>query len=674
MDVSAAALMASSSHSLPCLYRSRLMMLVLGALAVSTAAAQQSSPASGEEPGVFELGTVEVRARAPVQPDVLKLGGSLLTAARVDTVSDAVRHLPGVSLTVNGRNETMLNVRGFDSRQVPVYVDGIPLYVPYDGYADFDRFTAFDLAQVSVAKAGASLLYGPNTLGGAVNLVTRRPTQSFEGDVRLGLATGGGRKAALNLGGKQDLWYYQVGASLLESDHFRLPKGFKDFKRQPTDTGKYRSNADRKDRRLSFKLGLMPNASDEYAVGYVRQRGEKGNPVYTGTSTARNATRYWRWPYWDKDSVYVLTSTRLDAGNVLKTRLYHDTYKNGLDMYRNASYAAHDPTSSYKDMSLGLSATWENHAFAAHALRLAAHYKVDRHDDEGRRYRDVTTSLVAADDIALNDRQRLTLELSHDQRDAKEVYQWPTGKTDATNGLIRFGQILGASGDEAYVLVAQRTRFPTIKDRYSARLGRALPNPDLKPELAHHLELGVQGALWQGAQGQAAIFYSRVRDQIQTMTVNSSSCGGTTCNQEQNVGRTRNQGLELSLVQQLERQWALNLGYTLLHRTNLSDRSIQLTDTPRHRLLAGVQWQPQERWTLRADVEAEQGRKVQFSGSRQALALGGYGVVGLAARYQATRALDVDVGVSNLGDKWYQFSDGYPMPGRSYYLNVGYRF
>ena len=103
----------------------------------------------------------------------------------------------------------------------------------------------------------------------------------------------------------------------------------------------------------------MPNASDEYAVGYVRQRGEKGNPVYTGTSTARNATRYWRWPYWDKDSVYVLTSTRLDAGNVLKTRLYHDTYKNGLDMYRNASYAVHDPTSSYKDMSLGLSVTWE---------------------------------------------------------------------------------------------------------------------------------------------------------------------------------------------------------------------------------------------------------------------------------------------------------------------------
>lgn len=45
-----------------------------------------------------------------------------------------------------------------------------------------------------------------------------------------------------------------------------------------------------------------------------------------------------------------------------------------------------------------------------------------------------------------------------------------------------------------------------------------------------------------------------------------------------------------------------------------------------------------------------------------------------AARYQTTRALDVDRGVSNLGNKGYQLLDGYPTLGRSYYLNVGYRF
>ncbi len=38
----------------------------------------------------------------------------------------------------------MINVRGYDVRQVPLYIDGIPVYVPYDGYVDFSRFTTAD--------------------------------------------------------------------------------------------------------------------------------------------------------------------------------------------------------------------------------------------------------------------------------------------------------------------------------------------------------------------------------------------------------------------------------------------------------------------------------------------------------------------------------------------------
>ncbi|MFB9078667.1 TonB-dependent receptor plug domain-containing protein [Flavobacterium procerum] len=48
-------------------------------------------------------------------------------------VSRALNMLPGVSLTASGpRNESMVSVRGFDLRQVPVYMDGIPVYVPYE--------------------------------------------------------------------------------------------------------------------------------------------------------------------------------------------------------------------------------------------------------------------------------------------------------------------------------------------------------------------------------------------------------------------------------------------------------------------------------------------------------------------------------------------------------------
>ncbi|MFC4621392.1 TonB-dependent receptor plug domain-containing protein [Comamonas nitrativorans] len=623
--------------------------------------------------GVFELGTVTVTGtRTQAQPaDEAVLGQEEIARRNADTVADAVRLLPGVSLSrVGARNEEMVYVRGFDSRQVPVYVDGIPLYVPYDGYVDFGRFTTFDLAEIRVAKADASLLYGPNTLGGAINLVTRKPVKRFEGDALLGLGAGQMRKAAVNLGGNQGSWYYQIGASYLDADSFPLPKGFTDYKKAPTDTGSDRENASRTDKRLSFKLGLTPNATDEYALGYVRQEGRKGNPVYTGASTSTKP-RYWRWPYWDKDSIYFLSSTRIGTNNVLKTRLYHDSYKNGLDMYTNAGYTAHDPTSAYKDTSKGGAIEWANYSLDRHELRFAAHYKVDEHDDAGKYYRDVTTSLVAEDRIVLTDRWHLTVGISREKRDARDVAVWPRGSTNATNGLLRLGYALTPQ-NEVYAVLSHKTRFPTIKDRYSARMGRALPNPDLQPETANHLELGVTGQPWVGAKGQAALFHSRVNDQIQTVVVPSTACGGTVCDQAQNVGRTRNLGLELSLAQQLSTQWNASASYTYLNRTNLSNRSVTLVETPRHRLFAAVQWQANAQWAVDATLEAERGRHVNFDGAYRQL--GGFATTGVKATYTPVRDVSLELGVNNLADKWYELADGYPMPGRYWYVNARYRF
>lgn len=653
--------------------------------AVAAAAAEQvAAPASN----VFTLGTVEVIGTHDGElgaSDTSTLTSAQMNALNANTLAEAGRHIPGVNLTSNSRNELMLNVRGFDSRQVPVYVDGIPLYVPYDGYVDFARFTTFNLSQVRVAKAGASLLYGPNTLGGAVNLVTRQPVKPFEGDVQIGFASGAEKKAAINLGGKQENWYYQLGASYLSANSFPLPKGFHDYKKKPTDTGNYRENASRTDKHLSFKVGLTPNTTDEYALAYVWQKGEKGNPVYTGQSTQRNATRFWDWPYWDKSSLYFLSTTRIGEHNLLKTKLFHDTYKNGLDMYTDGRYTSHAPTSAYKDESNGASLEWSNFALPGHDIVLALHYKEDKHHDIGtqtdpdKRYRDVTTSVVLQDSISLADRWLLTASVSHDRRSAKTVYQYPTGSTNATNGLLKLSYALNTSSEnpaEVYGLVSHKTRFPTIKDRYSARMGRALPNPDLKPEAANHFEVGFNGSPWNGGQGQAAVFYSRIRDLIQTQTVPSLACQGTLCDQAQNIGRAKSMGFELSLTQKIATDWQAGLGYTYLKRTNLSDRSDKLKDTPKQRLISHLQWQAISQWSLRAEVEAETGRYGAVGvGTKSATQeLGGFGIVNLRTRYQPTTNTTVDLGVTNLGDKWYQFSDGYPMAGRGYYINLGYRF
>ena len=239
-----------------------------------------------------------VWAQEPVSPtfalgEVLVVGaedaGGDGTAARVTgeqadragrrSVAEAAALAPGVVYTrIGGRNEAAAYVRGFDTRQVPLFIDGIPVYVPYDGNVDMGRFDAFGLAELSIAKGYSPAIYGPNTLGGAINVVSLRPTQPEEVVARAGAFSGGGFESALRAGLLRPAGYAQAGVSYRERDHYRVSD---DFAPTATEDGGRRENSDSRDLQVSAKVAWTPGAKgDEFAVGFVRQDSEKGVPVY----------------------------------------------------------------------------------------------------------------------------------------------------------------------------------------------------------------------------------------------------------------------------------------------------------------------------------------------------------------------------------------------------------
>ncbi len=652
--------------------RRRWLAVPLGCLLLGAGVSAQAQEA-------FQLGTVLVQgSQRPAAQDT----EDVTTMQQIEqfdasTVGTAAALVPGVSMTRNSRNEDMIYLRGFDQRQVPLFVDGVPLYVPYDGYPDLGRFWTTDLAEVRVAKGAASLLYGPNALGGAINLVTRKPVRAFEGDVRVGMASGGDRRGAVNVGGRQQMWYWQLGASYIEADTFPLSR---DFQGNAVQQPGNRDNAYRTDKKLSLKVALTPNAVDEYAIGYMAQRGDKGNPPYAGVAPG-SPNRFWRWPYWNVDSLYFVGNTRLGDKHILKYRLHDDRYKNSILAYTNGSYATEllntSFPSQYDDSTSGASVELASYALPNQELRIAYHYKVDRHEESNpltadKSFKDVTTSLAVEDSIDLASDWRLRLGLSHDNRDARHADAYATGRTSANNWLAELSHTV-APGSQVYASLARKSRFPTIKDRYSFRLGTAIPNPDLRPETSLNVELGLRGAPWTGANGHAALFYARIRDLMQNQVVPSTLCGTTVCNQLQNIGDARHAGLELSLDQTLGRAWRTGLRYTYLVRTNLSNGAIPLIDTPRNRLFAYVDWAASEAVSLQATIEAENGRRVTY-GSAGYTRLAGYGVIGLKATWRVDKAVRIDVGASNLTDRNYALADGYPMPGRILYANAKYSF
>ena len=549
----------------------------------------------------FELGTVEVVGQmTSSSSNETRVTRETLENLNRDTVGAAIALVPGMSVSHNSRNEDIVSLRGFDVRQVPLFIDGVPTYVPYDGYVNFGRFTTFDLAEIRVAKGAASLLYGPNTLGGAINLVTRKPAKPFEGDVRVGFASGSEKKAAANLGSNQGAWYFQAGASYLEADSFPLSK---DFTATTAEDGGNRNNAYRIDKKVSLKLGITPNASDEFAIGYVKQEGEKGNPPYAGT--VAGGIRYWRWPLWNVESVYAVGNVALGKDHLVKLRAYDDTYRNGILAYTNGSYATELNNTSfpsrYNDGSRGLSAEVASYLIANNELRLAWHYKEDRHNEwnpniADKNFKDVTTSIALEDAISIGSSWRLRLGASRDERDTKEAETYAKSDTAKNNWLMELGYSV-AAGVDVYGSAARKSRFPTIKDRYSFRLGSAIDNPALLPETSNNVELGVKAKPWQGGFAQLAVFRSRIEDAIQSVVVNapdqcaSGPTPNVTCNQMQNVGTARHQGVELSLTQQGE-AWSGGINYTYLDRDNLSNAAIPLTDTPRHKVFLFVGWKP----------------------------------------------------------------------------------
>ena len=92
----------------------------------------------------FQLGEVTISGTS-TQDSSQSLSYQRIEQFNRPDLARALNLLPGVSLAnVGPRNESVVYVRGFDLRQVPVFIDGVPVYVPDNGYVDMGRCTTFD--------------------------------------------------------------------------------------------------------------------------------------------------------------------------------------------------------------------------------------------------------------------------------------------------------------------------------------------------------------------------------------------------------------------------------------------------------------------------------------------------------------------------------------------------
>jgi iron complex outermembrane receptor protein len=678
----------------------------------------------------FDLGVTEVSVTAetsPLSPITDSIDHTDMQELHLTNVAQAVQYLPGVTEDhKSNRNQAGVMIRGFDTRQVGLYLDNVPIYVPYDGYADITRFLTNDIAEVEVAKGYSSPLLGPNGLGGAVNLVTRQPEKKLEGDALMGTGSGRMIESGMHIGSRFGRFFFRGGMDWLQTDYYPISGDFKTNVYQP---GYNRTNSDQRDVRYNGRFGWTPRGEDQYVFTYLNQKDGYNVPPYSGTDTVNNKVNFWQWPVWNRESYYLNTNTGLGESGSLKFRAFYDRYPNTQYQYTDATYSILSGVSPYNDYSSGGSAEFDSRLISHNALGGSFFFKDDTHQETSTSYsngvptyqpwrkdRDQQTSIGLQDIITITSRMRATVGFSADHlnsvkaqdvltiktgsgKNAKTTYSLApftcngatiTSFTDCLvhvwdyNPLASLSYSFVKSGT-LYFTFAEKSHFPTLKDRYSYKNGQAIPNTQLQPEHARNWTLGYSYAFSFKTMMQFDLFRSDVYDAIESAIVQAQFSGQCPnynpklpllCVQSINVGNEVHKGFEFTIRSTPISRLSVDANYSFLNRsiTGASNMvSVYPTGSPRHKVVSTAIFQMPRNIQLLAAARYESGT-VTSNNSGIVVPASRFGTLDLGGVIPIHSALKLQAGVKNLFDRNYWYQEGFPDPGRNWYCNLRYQF
>ncbi|WP_404710322.1 TonB-dependent receptor [Sphingomonas sp. MMS24-J13] len=141
--------------------------------------------------GSSSSGDIIVTARrkeerlSDVPISVTAVSGDALRDQQANNVRDVARITPSLNIDSDSPTRAFISIRGIgttlsDSVQpgVGIFVDGI-----YEPATSFFNSPLVDVERVEVLRGPQGTLFGNNTLGGAINIVTRQPTNDLTGRI-----------------------------------------------------------------------------------------------------------------------------------------------------------------------------------------------------------------------------------------------------------------------------------------------------------------------------------------------------------------------------------------------------------------------------------------------------------------------------------------------------------
>lgn len=534
--------------------------------------ARQSATVGGSSAVVLPMDSLRITPAAPLE--------------------DVLREIPFVQVRQNSRGEVELSVRGSDSRQAAILFDGIPITLGWDSRADPSVFPLSGAGSIVLVRGLSTLLQGPNTLGGVIEL----------GVVSYRAETIDTTRVALRAG------MDQVGAQAYQVDavrpvalgrgelSIRTGVGFRDRPGVALSSDvrdQYTSNERRANSDLSQVDGYL-------ALRYIKPNGSWLGLSASGYRLDRGVMpelhvqdpRFWRYPGQDRWLALFSAGTgrrhtRWGAGD-MEFVIGANTSKTSIESFTSARYDSISGTERGDEQTV-TTRLLADHTLGRGEIRTAFTLATVRYDetldtDPPSRYRQRLWSSAVEVDQPLVGTLRATAGWGLDVATTPEAGGKPSlGRLSEWGARVGLTTLAGNRW-RLHASASRRARFPALREMYSGALDRFEPNHALRPEVLVGAELGA--TLLSGAfQLQPVLFAHRLEDAVVRIVQPDRRF------KRVNRDRIRSTGLEL-LAGVLAGPVSLS-GDALLQRVRIVDQAV-----------AGSGRRPENLPQFRANVDA----------------------------------------------------------------------
>lgn len=569
---------------------------------------------------------------------VTVISGEEIRRSREYQTIDVLRRVPGLTATQSGGfgSESVVRLRGAESGQVQVLLDGVELNDPSSAAGDFNfaGLLTTGIERIEVLRGPQSALYGSDAMGGVISLTTGVGEGPLSGRVTGEFGSFDTIRGSGSVEGSVGRLAYGLNASGLTTNG---------ISRRDEDLGFTEDDSTQAVNltgRATVDLG--PALSAEIAGGYLRNNAEldiSSREERIGESTLDLG--YGR---------FSLEHAGLDGALTTRASFsVSNTDREVVDPDRTSLFTG-------RRYEGDLRAEWA----LAERWTLIGGAGVEEEQgegedvggpDPGQRFDDALTTIFGFGLVRVEPLDGLVLTAGGRVDDFEAGGTEPTWRVTGAYALPDTGATLRAS-------VGTGARAPTVFqlfDSFTIDFGGftfvTQPNPDLETETSLGVDAGIEQALFDNRLNLSATgFFNDFENLIQF----SGS-------RFENVAEARTWGVEVA-VTAAPLDWLLwDVSYTFLETEDRAT-GLALRRRPQHSLTSIIDIQATEALSLVGEIRYV---GAQFNDSDNEDRIDPYTVVNLSASYSLTDTLTAFARVENLFDEDYQEALGFGTAGIS---------